>query len=141
MPAGLLVDFGTQAQRAGGGVSRRIRLQHGVKIDEVRPDKHPFALAEVTAVGNRLLDALAAICGQAGKTSQALCHAQQLSSNSICVVARHAGNARLYATDGLRGQQSLDAGVLAVGHTADNVGGGLRFGLALRHTHDDGDRL
>ncbi len=36
----------------GGGIRRCVSVQHGVKADEIRPDEHPFALAEIGAVGD-----------------------------------------------------------------------------------------
>ncbi|SAW64338.1 Uncharacterised protein [Klebsiella pneumoniae] len=75
MPAGLLVDFCAQTQRAGSGVSSRIRLQHRVKVDEIRPDQHPFSLTEIFAVGNRFFHGFTTVGRQVRKAAQALRHA------------------------------------------------------------------
>ncbi len=61
VPAGLLVDFSAQAKGAGGSVGGRIRLQHRVKVYEVRPDNHSFTLAEVVAVSDRLCHGFTAV--------------------------------------------------------------------------------
>ena len=102
VPAGLFVNFGTQAKRTGGGVGRRICIHHGVKVDEVRPDQHPLSLAEIVTVGNRFFHRFAAVGGQVGEPTQTLRHAQQLSSNRLRVVSRHAEDARLDAQLRLR---------------------------------------
>ena len=61
VPSGLLVNFGAQTKRTGGGICRCFGIQHRVPASKVRPDQHPFALAEVFAVSDRLLHCLAAI--------------------------------------------------------------------------------
>ena len=54
-------------------------------------------------------------------------------------MSRHAENARLDAELRLRRKQRFHARLFTVsGHAADNVGGGFRFGFALRHTYNDG---
>ena len=54
-------------------------------------------------------------------------------------MSRHAENTRLDAELRLRRKQRFHACFFTVsGHAADNVGGGFRFGFALRHAHNDG---
>ncbi len=62
VPSGLLVNFSAQTKRTGDGISRCFGIQHRVPASEVGPDqRHPFALAEVFTVSDRLLYRLAAI--------------------------------------------------------------------------------
>lgn len=44
VPADPLVDFDAQVKRTGGGVSRRICFQHGVKVDETKPERQSLRL-------------------------------------------------------------------------------------------------
>lgn len=64
MPPGLLVDFCAQTKGAGSSKRGGISLQYGVKVNELRPDQHPHALAEVLTVGGRFFHSFAAIGGE-----------------------------------------------------------------------------
>ena len=61
VPSGLLVNFGAQTKRTGGGISRCFGIQHRVPASKVGPDQHSFTLTEVFTVSDCFLHRLATI--------------------------------------------------------------------------------
>ncbi len=150
MPAGLLVDFGTQTERAGGRPCNIGIVGRGVPCQKIRVNDHQLALAEILAVGNGFRNGLAAPCADIAKRAQALTGCRERGRHFLRIQPRHAENARLNAGDGFCSQQRLKPGVFAVFVSrADDVGNGLflrRFRVfwvfgTFGNAHNHNDRL
>ena len=72
MPALLLVDFGTQTQRTGGGIRGGGGTGDRIPCEEIRPDNHQLTLAEILAVGFHLGNGLTAPCADISESAQLL---------------------------------------------------------------------
>ncbi len=142
MPAGVVVDLGAQADRAGRGPQGGLGIGGGIPADEIRPHHHRFALAEVTAIGDGLFLSLAAVRRQVGEGAQLLRDGDQLGPDWQAVEPRHSQDARRDAKTVAGGQQRLHAGVPAgrVGG-ADQVGRGLCLGRTTGDAHHDRERV
>ncbi|SVS35204.1 Uncharacterised protein [Klebsiella pneumoniae] len=145
MPAGVLVDFGAQAQRAGGRPGGFGRVRRGIPCQKIRPDNHQLALAEILAIEHRLGNVLAIPGADITKGAELLTNRRERGRNLKGIETRHAEDARFNAGDGLRREQRFQPGVIAafVG-AADDVGNSLRFGIVagtFGNAHNDNDRF
>nr|KGS70677.1 hypothetical protein X990_6175 [Burkholderia pseudomallei MSHR4868] len=142
VPADVVVDLRAQA---GGDRRRRDdgrRVRRVVPAEPVRPDHHDFALAELLAVRGGFFLRLAAGRRHVGHRAQRLRGSRERGRDRLRIEAGRRENARLHAERTLRGEQRLDARVLAVRrHGADDVRGRLVGVLAFGDAHDDGQRL
>ncbi|CZY74863.1 Uncharacterised protein [Enterobacter hormaechei] len=150
MPARFLVDFGTQAERAGGRPCNIGLIRRGVPRQKIRVNDHQLTLAEILTVGDSFGNGLAAPRADIAKRAQALTGRRERGRHFQRIQPRHAENARLDAGDGFGGQQRFQSGVLAVFvGRADDVGNGFflrRFRVVrvfntFGNAHNHNDRL
>lgn len=86
VPADLLVDLGPQTQRAGHGRGGGRGIGVWVPADEVRPDSHQFASAEVLPIRDGIGDRLAMpLAASTSVSSTALFSGKALASASSAV--------------------------------------------------------
>src|SRR5471030_163742 len=142
MPAGVLVDFGTQAQCACRSVSGIRLAGGGIPVNEVRPNQHQLTLAEVVAVLNGIGNGLCTKYADVTERAQLLANCCQCCGHRLIVMARDAQNTRFHAQLRLCREQGFHTGVTAVGvRAADNIGRSYRFVFTFFNANDHGDRF
>src|SRR5471030_1470640 len=92
MPAGVLVNFGTQAQSTCRSIGRIRLTGGGIPVNEVRPNQHQLTLAEVIAILNGIGNAPGTKYADITKGAQLLANRGQRRGHRLIVMTRSAEN-------------------------------------------------